>query len=382
MDDVAQASLEVAKLVADDDIEIQYATKLNEVDTKEYEKSLAANLQHYNTVPQLDILRAKLNMEKSQLQINKATHEIKVNLLKAKQAEAELKTYRIRAPFDGVVTSILKHRGEAVHQGDTILEVVNTAVVRVEGKVNERDIWNVKVGSPVIVHLSIPDIKLDVEKQAFRGKIGFVDVVANSVSFETRVWAEIANPNNVLRPGLQATMTILPAASEGADLKTSTQSGRRRWSPRPVAAMSLVASSPLVSSTRRPIPMRRRPDLVARRIEYQGIGSWVIKDPVGLKYHRLHAEQYSRPGLIGRHAEPRADSRGIAADPSDASRHALRRAAALDRSASKRACCRLCASGRGRPCSNTIAKSGGSESGTPSAISCTCACPVGIPSGP
>ena len=225
MDDVAQASLEVAKLVADDDIEIQYSTKLNEVDTKEYEKSLAANRQHYNTVPQLDILRAKLNMEKSQLQINKAKHEIKVNLLKAKQAEAELKTYRIRAPFDGVVTSIMKHRGEAVHQGDTILEVVNTAVVRVEGKVNERDIWNVKVGSPVTVHLSIPDIDLDVEKQAFRGKIGFVDVVANSASFETRVWAEIANPKNVLRPGLQATMTILPAASEGADLKTSTQSG-------------------------------------------------------------------------------------------------------------------------------------------------------------
>ncbi len=222
MDDVAQASLEVAKLVADDDVEIQYATKLNEVDSKEYEKSLAANRQHYNTVPQLDILRAKLNMEKSQLQINKAKHEKEVNLLKAKQAEAELKTYRITAPFDGVVTSIMKHRGEAVHQGDTILEVVNTAVVRVEGKVNERDIWNVKVGSPVIVHLSIPDIDLDVEKQAFRGKIGFVDVVANGASFETRVWAEIANPNNVLRPGLQATMTILPAASEGADLKTST----------------------------------------------------------------------------------------------------------------------------------------------------------------
>jgi putative peptide zinc metalloprotease protein len=55
--------------------------------------------------------------------------------------------------------------------------------------------------------------------------------------------------------------------------------------------MSLVVS-PLVSSTRRPIPMRRRSDLVVRRIEYQGIGSWVIKDPVALKYHRLHAEQY------------------------------------------------------------------------------------------
>lgn len=62
--------------------------------------------------------------------------------------------------------------------------------------------------------------------------------------------------------------------------------------------MSLAAVSSLVSSTRRPIPMRCRPDLIARRIEYQGIGSWVIKDPVGLKYHRLHAEQYCVLGLL------------------------------------------------------------------------------------
>jgi len=62
--------------------------------------------------------------------------------------------------------------------------------------------------------------------------------------------------------------------------------------------MSLAAISSLVSSTRRPIPMRCRPDLIARRIEYQGIGSWVIKDPVGLKYHRLHAEQYCVLGLL------------------------------------------------------------------------------------
>ena len=79
MDDVAQASLDVAKLVADDDIEIQYATKLNDVDSAEYEKSLAANRQHFNTVPDLDILRAKLDMEKSQLQIDKAKHEMEVN---------------------------------------------------------------------------------------------------------------------------------------------------------------------------------------------------------------------------------------------------------------------------------------------------------------
>jgi membrane fusion protein (multidrug efflux system) len=224
MDDVAQASLDVAKLVADDQVEIKYATKLNEVDTAEYEKDLEANRQHFNTVPDLEVRRAKLAMERSSLQIDKAIHEMKVNDLKANQAEAELKTYRILAPFDGVVTKVLKNRGEAVHQGDTILEVVNTDVVRIEGKVDEKDVWSVRVGSPVTVRLNVRGAEIDVEKEVFHGHIGFVDVVANGVSFDTRVWAEVPNPRNILRPGLLAIMTIEPAAADAGGLKTSMSS--------------------------------------------------------------------------------------------------------------------------------------------------------------
>jgi len=62
--------------------------------------------------------------------------------------------------------------------------------------------------------------------------------------------------------------------------------------------MSITVGAQMLPSTRRPIPLRRRPDLVVRRIEYQGIGSYVIKDPVGLKYHRLHAEQFGVLGLL------------------------------------------------------------------------------------
>lgn len=46
------------------------------------------------------------------------------------------------------------------------------------------------------------------------------------------------------------------------------------------------------SSVERPIPLQVRTDLVCRRVGYQGVGSWVVKDPAGLKYHRLHEEQY------------------------------------------------------------------------------------------
>jgi RND family efflux transporter MFP subunit len=209
MDEVAQANFEVAKLVADDVIEVEYATKLNAVDALEYKKSVAANRQAPGTISEIELARLNLNEQKSALQIEKAKHEIAVNEMKAKQAEAELKTCRIVAPFDGVVSQVLKFRGEAVRQGDTILELVNTDIVHVEGKISERDIWRVKVGSPVTVVLDIPGADLDVENQVFQGKIGFVDPVANVG--DTRVWAEVPNPRNVLRPGFLATMTVSPA---------------------------------------------------------------------------------------------------------------------------------------------------------------------------
>jgi putative peptide zinc metalloprotease protein len=54
----------------------------------------------------------------------------------------------------------------------------------------------------------------------------------------------------------------------------------------------------MVASCRRPIPLTARTDLVVAIIDYQGVGYRVIKDPVGLKYHRLQEEQYRLLELI------------------------------------------------------------------------------------
>ena len=51
-------------------------------------------------------------------------------------------------------------------------------------------------------------------------------------------------------------------------------------------------------SALRPIPMRARPDLVVERVDFQGQRSFVVKDPVGLKYHRLRPEQYRTLRLL------------------------------------------------------------------------------------
>ena len=48
----------------------------------------------------------------------------------------------------------------------------------------------------------------------------------------------------------------------------------------------------MVASNQRPIPLKTRPDLEVADVEYLGVGYRVVKDPVGLKYHRLQVEQY------------------------------------------------------------------------------------------
>ncbi|MEQ9407313.1 MAG: HlyD family efflux transporter periplasmic adaptor subunit [Fuerstiella sp.] len=59
-----------------------------------------------------------------------------------------------------------------------------------------------------------------------------------------------------------------------------------------MAESTQSTSADMVASNQRPIPLRRRADLVVAEIDYLGVGYQVIKDPVGLKYHRLQVEQY------------------------------------------------------------------------------------------
>ena len=49
----------------------------------------------------------------------------------------------------------------------------------------------------------------------------------------------------------------------------------------------------LLSSSARPLSIRRRPDLIAHRHHYLGRSYWIVKDPVGLNYFRFQEEEYA-----------------------------------------------------------------------------------------
>lgn len=49
----------------------------------------------------------------------------------------------------------------------------------------------------------------------------------------------------------------------------------------------------LLSSSARKLPIRKRPDLIAKRQHYLGRSYWVVKEPLGLNYFRFQEEEYA-----------------------------------------------------------------------------------------
>lgn len=209
-DAIPRAAFKVAQRKAENTISRRYAEKAADVAQKEYEKALDANAGSRNRtiIPEIEVERLRLAWEKSKLEIEQAEYQREVDELSRDEAKAQLDAYQVQAPFDGVVTRVFKSRGEAVRQGDPIMELVNNDRVRVEGNVDITDVWSVKPGAAVTVQLEIEDADLPVEREIFQGRIVFVDVAVNPVTKHTLVWAEVDNRNNILREGLTAKMII------------------------------------------------------------------------------------------------------------------------------------------------------------------------------
>ena len=213
--DALKAARRTAEKKATNDIEIRYSKKARDTAYVELEMNKDINRRVPNTISVLDIKRLTLNAEKSDLQIEQAELEFDMNKLQLNEIDAQLEEMKVVAPFDGIVTKKFRSTGEVVRHGDEVLELVSTNRVKVEGYVNIQDTWKFHVGTPVEVQLDIHGVRLPVENETFNGKITFIDVEVEPIHGKSiRVWAEVENPENILKAGYMATMKILPDKSE------------------------------------------------------------------------------------------------------------------------------------------------------------------------
>ena len=129
-------------------------------------------------------------------------------------AEAQLNTYRLRAPFDGIVTRRFKQKGEAIRQGEAVIELVDVSTMKVEGRIPLGQALRLRPGQKVVVQLVDSEDRAGVlpsefKRARFPGRLVFIDPGVSLVGErDVRVWAEVANLGGLLRHGLTAHITI------------------------------------------------------------------------------------------------------------------------------------------------------------------------------
>jgi multidrug efflux pump subunit AcrA (membrane-fusion protein) len=228
-DEVAQANLAVAEKEASNEVELEFGHTSKKAADVEHSRLLGANRLAVEkggkptAVSLVEIDKAKLAADKAELQIKDAEHKLGLNKLKAKVSAAELDTYSIKAGFDGVVHKIFKKRGEAVRQGDSVIEILNTDRVRVEGDVSADDLRFVKQGAKVRVWPNEQDRDPTGTTKFLEGHITFVALISEPIGRTTRVYAEIENRNNILRGGHEAVMEIEAVDPAAAQDSTSAK---------------------------------------------------------------------------------------------------------------------------------------------------------------
>ena len=164
------------------------------------EKSLAsarANLESAKA----SLMSARASVEQSQASVNKA--------------KADLDYCTIRSPVNGIVIDRKVEEGETVVSSYNAVPVLSIAedlkVIWVEATVPEADVGNIKIGQMV-------SFTADAYRRKFRGRVKQVrrahTTTNNVVTYPIIIEAE--NPDEMLFPGMTATLSIETARAENA----------------------------------------------------------------------------------------------------------------------------------------------------------------------
>ncbi|MFN6161467.1 MAG: efflux RND transporter periplasmic adaptor subunit [Planctomycetota bacterium] len=205
-----QTALEVARKKQDSDIDEQIANKNREVAFNEHQRALEANAQIRNVYPPSEMDRLKLVLDRSVLEERRAAYLREIAKLESSLAEVEVQQsqelllrHRIIAPCSGMVVAVEKRVGEWVEPGTVAVKIVEIERLRVEGFINAADTDLNWIGSKASVRVEIAGESIETE-----GELVFISPDANPVNGQVRVFIEVDNRDQKLRPGLRPTVHL------------------------------------------------------------------------------------------------------------------------------------------------------------------------------
>ena len=182
------------------------------------EKSMASVADLDSAVEALD--KAKAGLESAKAALLSAQASVAQSEAAVSKAKADLDYCTIRSPVNGIVIARKVEEGETVVSSYNAVPVLTIAedlkTVWVEATVPEADVGNVKVGQEV-------SFTADAYRRRFKGRVKQVrrdsTTTSNVVTYPVIIEAE--NPDEMLFPGMTATLSIETARAENAVVVSS-----------------------------------------------------------------------------------------------------------------------------------------------------------------
>ena len=159
--------------------------------------------------------KAKASLASAKANLKSAEASVEQSEATVSKAKADLDYCTIRSPVNGIVIARKVEEGETVVSSYNAVPVLTIAedlkVIWVEATVPEADVGNVKVGQAVT-------FTADAYRRRFKGKVKQVrrasTTTNNVVTYPIIIEAE--NPDEMLFPGMTATLSIETARAENA----------------------------------------------------------------------------------------------------------------------------------------------------------------------
>jgi multidrug resistance efflux pump len=207
---VPEATLAVARKQAENNVSVRFAIAAAKVAEAEYKAALRANEIERKAIPESEIRKLRLEMERSILEIEVAKHELAVNGLRSDEAQTLVNSYRIEAPMNGVVSRLFKLPGESMQVGEALLQCQRTDVVYISADVHINLLSWLRKGRQVEVLPAIPHPRFRDTERQMHGTVFYVATSVDPVSREAHILVEVDNKDGFLVTGTTATLAWNP----------------------------------------------------------------------------------------------------------------------------------------------------------------------------
>lgn len=220
----AEAAADAAKLRADDDIDQQYARRTLEVRRRELSMSEAANTRFAGAVPESELDKQRLVVAESELAIEKAVQSQRVAVATAEEKRAaaevariQLRQLDVRSARPGVVTEVAVVEGEFREPGAPLVRITTMDPLRVECFIDGGSFDASLVGKSVQFEPTGLSEQHVASNRKYSGQVTFVSPELNAVNGQTKLWAQIANPDHSLPSGVRGRLRVLTQNATAQD---------------------------------------------------------------------------------------------------------------------------------------------------------------------